>query len=82
MIFTGHGSDERVSNALVADSDGRIIELFYATGMVTPRGLLKRRCDPHIGLAVEDDSPYGFPRLHCAPWPPREVKISRDFLLW
>ncbi|HYG99512.1 MAG TPA: hypothetical protein VD837_10310 [Terriglobales bacterium] len=80
VIFTGSGIDARISNALVVDSKGNGIELFYGTGLVSPGGLVKHRCGTPMRLELEEDSPYGFPRLHCAPSPPR--KINRDFLLW
>jgi hypothetical protein len=74
MIFTGYGIDEDVSNALMANSKGEAVELFYATGMVTKRNkLLRHRCDFPTRLVVENDSPYGFPRLHCAEWPPKDL---------
>jgi hypothetical protein len=74
VIFTGYGIDEEVSNALVANSKGKAVEVFYATGMVTNRNkLLRHRCDFPTRLVVEKNSPYGFPRLHCAEWPPKDL---------
>jgi hypothetical protein len=74
VIFTGFGIDEGISNALVANSKGKAVEVFYATGMVTNRNkLLRRPCDLPTRLVVEKDSPYGFPRLHCAEWPPKDL---------
>jgi hypothetical protein len=81
LIFTGHGIDERMSSALVGDSKGNAIELFYATGMVAPRNMLvKQRCEMPTRLEKEESSGYGFPQLHCAPWPPKT--LTRDFLFW
>lgn len=74
VIFTGYGIDEEFSNALVTNSKGRAVELFYATGMVTHRNkLLRHRCDFPTRLVVEKDSPYGFPQVHCAEWPPKDL---------
>jgi hypothetical protein len=74
VIFSGYGIDEVVSNALVANSKGKAVEVFYATGMVTIRNkLLKHRCDFPTRLVVEKDSPYRFPRLHCTEWPPKDL---------
>jgi hypothetical protein len=81
VIFTGYGNDEEISNTLVANSEGRAIEVFYATGMVTNGyRLLRHRCDLPTHLVIEKDSPYGFPQLHCAEWPPKN--LDKDFLLW
>lgn len=82
VIFMGHGIDEHTSNALRVDAGGRAIELFHGSGMVTlPQNrVMKHDCDSPVQLLVESRSPYGFPRLHCAPWPPSQIK--RDFLLW
>jgi hypothetical protein len=74
VIFTGYGIDAEVSNALVADSKGKVVEVFYATGMVSDRNKLSiHRCDFPARLIVEEDPPYGFPRLHCAEWPPKDL---------
>ena len=74
VIFTGYGIDDDVSNALVANSKGRAVEVFYATGMVVHRNrLLRHRCDFPTRLVVERDSPTAFPRLHCAEWPPKDL---------
>jgi hypothetical protein len=78
VIFTGCGIDEQISNAVIGDSRGNAIELVYGTGMVRPRHtLLKHGCKQ---LQVEQTSPYGFPRLHCAPWPP--TRLEEDYILW
>ena len=75
VIFTGYGIDEEVSNALVANSKGDVVEMFYATGTVTnfKNKLHRHRCDFPTLLVVEENSPYGFPRLHCAQWPPKDL---------
>jgi len=44
VVFSVHGIDERVSNAVVGDSKGNGTELFYVTGMVNDANtLLKHR---------------------------------------
>jgi hypothetical protein len=80
VIFTGYGTDAEISNTLVANSEGRAIEVFYAPGMANEYGLLRHRCDLPTHLVIEKGSPYGFPRLHCAEWPPKN--LEKDFLLW
>jgi hypothetical protein len=82
VIFSGHGVDERISHALVSDGRGSAIQLFYGTGMVDQHHISKNRCDVPLKLIVEEKSPYGFPRIHCSPWPPPQSRISADFLLW
>jgi hypothetical protein len=82
VVFSGVGTDEQISQAVVADSHGNAVQLFYATGSVQRRGLFKSPCHTPLQLFVEEMSPYGFPRLHCAPGPPPNSRISRDFLLW
>ena len=81
VVFSVHGIDQNVSNAVVGDSKGSGIELFYATGMVHDANtLLKRRCGAPFQLQVDRPTTYQIPRLHCVPWPPTEV--AKDRLLW
>jgi len=81
VIFTVHGTDERVSNAVVGDSKGNGLELLYATGMVVDANmLLKRRCDSPIQLQVDPPTTYHIPRLHCSPSP--NALFAKDRLLW
>jgi hypothetical protein len=81
VIFSGHGIDEQISNALVGDSNRSAVELLYATGMVTNSGtLLKHRCAVPAEIELESDSPYHIPRLHCSPWP--HTRFDKDYLFW
>lgn len=81
VIFSVHGIDEHISNAVVVDSMGNGIELFYATGMVNDANtLLKHRCDAPVQLQVDPPTSYSIPRLHCAPWP--DTNLVKDRLLW
>jgi hypothetical protein len=81
VVFSVHGIDERVSNAVVGDSKRDGIELFYATGMVNDANtLLKHRCDAPVQLQVDPPTTYHIPRLHCAPWPATD--LAKDRLLW
>ncbi len=81
IAFHVHGVDEQVSNAIVADSSGSAIELFYATGMVMrPNTLLRHRCSQPTQLQIEPPTIYGIPRLHCAPWP--ASALERDYVFW
>ena len=65
--FDVYGIDEQISNGIVGDSQGNAIEIFYASGMVTPANtLLRYRCPTPARLQL--DSPViGIPRLHCEP---------------
>ena len=81
VTFSVHGTDERVSNALVGDSRGNAIELFYATGMVNNANtLMKHRCGTPVQLLADPQNAYHIPRFHCAPWPPTD--LVKDRLLW
>jgi hypothetical protein len=76
VIFTVHGIDDQISNAVIGDSKGSAIEIVYATGMVTDRNtLLRHHCSVPVQLQVDGSS-----RLHCAPWPPAE--IEKDHFFW
>jgi len=81
VIFSVYGTDERVSNAIVGDAKGNGLELFYGTGMLeNANKLLKHSCAAPIQLQVDTSTSYHIPRLHCAPWPSRQ--LQRDHLLW
>lgn len=81
VIFSVHGIDEGVSNAVVSNSKGNGVELLYATGMVSDANTIwKHRCDAPLQLLIEPPTSYRISRLHCAPWPSSE--FARDRLLW
>jgi hypothetical protein len=82
VIFSGHGSDEQISHALISDGKGNAIQLIYGIGMVSTHRLMKSKCQEPLTLILEPTTPYGFPRVHCAPWPPSESDLSTDFILW
>jgi hypothetical protein len=82
VVFTEYGADVRISHALISDGSGRSIQLVYASGTVNSHALWKSRCEEPLKVVVEETTPYSFPRVHCAPWPPSEDRLSRDFLLW
>lgn len=82
VVFSGTGSDAQISQAVVADGQGNAIQLFYGRGEVQRRSLFKSPCEMPLQLSVEEKSPFGFPRLHCAPRPPPNSRVSRDFLPW
>jgi len=80
VIFSVHGIDEQTSNAVIGHSNGKGVELFYATGSVhNANTLLKHRCDVPMQLCV-DSTIYHIPRLHCAPRPDND--FAKDRLLW
>src|SRR2546421_7973392 len=81
VIFSVHGIDEQISNAIVGDSKANALEIMYATGMVTNANmLLRHRCNVPVQLQIQEATAYRIPRLHCAPWPPAE--FEKDHLLW
>lgn len=81
ITFHVHGIDEQVSNAIIGDSAGNAIELFYGTGTVERRDtLLKHRCVQPTQLQIDPPTIYGIPRLHCTPWPPSA--LERDYIFW
>ena len=82
VVFTGYGADTKISHALVSDANGRAIQIFYATGTADRPGLWKSRCDEPLKMIIQEKTSYRFPRVHCAPWPPSQDRLSRDFLLW
>ncbi len=77
LMYTGYGTDEGISSAIIARKDGTAEEIFYATGTVdVGNRLVKHRCDFPTRLVIEKDSPFGFPRLHCAEWPPINERLT------
>lgn len=70
VMFTAYGTDDEISNALVVHKNGTAVEIFYENG----KKLVRHHCDSPTRLVIERDSPLGFPRLHCAEWPPRELQ--------
>ena len=80
ITFDVHGIDEQVSNGIIGDSQGNMIEIFYASGMVTPPAntLLRYRCPTPSRLKLE--SPLlSIPRLHCEPGPRATLEPDRIF---
>src|SRR5258708_8855278 len=74
VMFTAYGTDDEISNALIVRKNGTAVEIFYAVGTVeTGKTLVRHHCDSPTRLVIEKGSPVGFPRLHCAEWPPREL---------
>jgi hypothetical protein len=75
VIVTLPGIDMEASTAVVGDSNGKGIEIVYTTGLeIHADTLLRYRCDSPIRIDIETG--------HCAPWPPKEVEVERDHLLW
>src|ERR1051326_1838399 len=75
VTLSFHGVDEQFNRAIVGDSKGQAIELFYGVGMVErPNTLLRRRCDRWDKLILQRETPSGIPELHCQPWPPPAVE--------
>lgn len=81
VTLSFHGVDEQFNSAIVGDSKGRAIEIFYGVGMVErPNTLLRRRCEMSDQFIVERETPSGIPELHCQPWPP--PALEADHILW
>ncbi len=81
VIFTVTGVDERVSNAVIGDSDGNATEILYATGTVVDADrLMRHACSSPAQLLVESGGAYPIARIHCAPWP--TATPETNFLLW
>ena len=81
VTFSVHGIDEQFNSAIVGDSKGQAIELFYGLGMVErPNTLLRRRCDTLDQFVVQRETPSDIPELHCRPWPPSA--LERDHIFW
>lgn len=75
------GNDEQFNSAIIGDSKGQAIEIFYARGMVErPNTLLKRRCDVSGEFLVESENVNDISQPHCRPWPP--ISFKRDHILW
>src|ERR1051326_7232369 len=66
VIFTVNGVDsDFFSDALIEDSQGKAIEIFYATGMVRhPNTLLRHTCATPVQFQVESSD---ISLLHCLP---------------
>lgn len=81
ITFDVYGIDEQISNGIVGDSQGNAIEIFYASGMVTPtrKTLLRYQCPTPTRLQLE--SPViGIPRLHCEPRAAHS--LQKDYVFW
>lgn len=78
VMFSIHGSDGDVSNAVVGDSDGNAVEIFYATGdYKNAHKMMSHRCG---SLQVEPPpQSYMIPVLHCADW--RTANYQGNYLL-
>src|SRR5215472_13307855 len=64
-----HGVDEQFNSAIVGNSKGQAIEIFYGVGMVDrPNKLLRRRCSDQF--IIQRETVSDIPQLHCQPWPP------------
>ena len=80
ITFDVYGVDEQISNGIVGDSQGNAIEIFYASGMVTPPAntLLCHRCPTPTRLKLEYPV-ISIPRLHCEPTVAHTLEKDRIF---
>lgn len=75
-----YGVDDQWNSAIVGDSKGQAVEMFYSRGMVERANeLLRRRCDVSGEFLVQRQHPYD-PFPHCHPWPP--PTLERDHIFW
>jgi len=75
-ISTMRGIDEMVSWGLIGNSEGEVIEIGYATGMVAERNtLLLRHCPKPVRLANSESG-----TLKCAPAAISASQFAR--ILW
>jgi len=76
-----HGVDAFYSSAIVGDSKGQAIEIFYWSGMVIRANeLVRRRCDVSGQFLVLSGEKGDIPQPHCNPWPPNTVEP--DHIFW
>jgi hypothetical protein len=81
VTLSFHGIDDYYSSAIVGDSKGQAIEIFYWSGMVIRTNeLLRRRCDVSGRFLVLSGDKRDIPQPHCSPWPPSTVE--RDHIFW
>jgi hypothetical protein len=81
VTFSFHGVDDFYSNAIVGDSKGQAIEIFYSGGMVIQANeLLRRRCEVSKQFLVVGADRGDIPQPHCFPWPPNT--LERDHIFW
>lgn len=80
ITFDVYGVDEQISNGIVGDSQGNAIEIFYASGMVTPPAntLLRHRCPTPTRLKLEYPV-ISIPRLPCEPTAAHSLEKDRIF---
>lgn len=81
VTLSFHGYDDFYSSAIVGDSKGQAIEIFYSSGMVVrANALQRRRCDVSSEFLVVIGDRGDIPQPHCYPWPP--TALERDHIFW
>jgi hypothetical protein len=71
MTLGIHGVGDYYSNAIVGDSKGEAIEIFYCSCMVIRANqLLRRRCEVSGQFLVLSGDKADIPQPHCDPWSP------------
>ncbi|HEX4785725.1 MAG TPA: hypothetical protein VH350_15390 [Candidatus Sulfotelmatobacter sp.] len=76
-----YGVDDYYSSAIVGDSKGGAIEIFYWSGMVIRANkLLRRRCDVSGQFLMLNGDKGDIPQPHCHPWPPGA--LEQDHIFW
>ncbi len=81
VTLSVHGNDEIFSSAIVGDSKGQAIEIFYPSGYAERANeLLRRHCDVSGQFLVLVGEKGDIPQPHCQPWPPST--LERDHLFW
>jgi len=81
MTLNIYGIDAYYASAIVGDSKGGAIEIFYWSGMVVRANrLFRRRCDVSGQFLVLSGARGDVPQPHCYPWPPSA--LERDHIFW
>jgi hypothetical protein len=79
VTLSVYGIDDYYSSAIVGDSKGEAIEIFYWSGVVVRANkLFRRRCNVSGQFLVLTGETGGI--FHCYPWPP--VALERDHIFW
>lgn len=81
VTLSVHGIDDYYSSAIVGDSKGEAIEIFYWSGMaIRANKLFRRQCDIAGQFLVLSEDRGDIPQPHCYPWPP--AALERDHIFW
>ena len=80
VTLSFHGIDDYYSSAIVGDSKGQAIEIFYWSGTVIRANEVLRRRYVSGQFLVLSGNKREIPQPHCSPWPPSIVEC--DHIFW